>query len=110
MLQRFAFRALAKLRRWRGSALDLFNRTAERKAERALVGDYEQTIGELLRTLTAQNHAVAVEIALLPERIRGFGHVKAKAVREVKTTEARLLAAFRTARHADPQNVVSAAN
>ena len=50
--------------------------TQERRTERALIREYEQTVEQLLKDLSAQNHAVAVKIASLPEDIRGFGHIK----------------------------------
>ena len=91
-----AFRVLAKLRKYRGTALDVFGRTAERKMERALIADYETLLAEILARLTAQNHATAVELASIPEHIRGYGHVKNAHLRTAKTREAALLAAFRS--------------
>ena len=91
-----AFRALAKLRGLRGTALDLFGRTAERRMERALIGEYEAVVTELLAQLVPHNHALAVELAEIPEHIRGYGHVKARHVKAAKAKEALLLAAFRS--------------
>ena len=90
-----AFRVLAKLRKYRGTALDIFGRTAERKMERQLVADYEALVAELLGKLTPGNHATAVELASVPEHIRGYGHVKEAHLKTAKTREAALLAAFR---------------
>jgi indolepyruvate ferredoxin oxidoreductase len=73
-----AMRWLAKLKGLRGTAFDPFGRTAERRSERALIAEYEQTVEKLLSALTRDNVALAVEIASLPEQIRGYGHVKAK--------------------------------
>jgi indolepyruvate ferredoxin oxidoreductase len=73
---RSAFGVLAKLKGLRGGALDVFGRTEERRMERGLITRYEATLTELLKTLNAANRAQAVEIARLPEDIRGFGHVK----------------------------------
>ena len=70
------FRFLAKLKGLRGTALDIFGRTEERKTERALIGEYQATIDEVLRTLDAARLPLAVEIARIPEDIRGYGHVK----------------------------------
>ena len=75
---RSAFGLLAKMKGLRGTALDPFGRTEERKTERALIGEYRTCIEELLRTLSAANLAQAVEIARIPEEIRGYGHVKAR--------------------------------
>ena len=83
---RTAFGVLAKLKGLRGGALDVFGRTEERRMERALITRYEATVTELLKTLDAGNRALAVEIARLPEDIRGFGHVK---LRHVKAVEPR---------------------
>ena len=71
-----ALRLLARMKGLRGTALDLFGRSEERRTERALIGQYEACIDELLRTLDAGNRALAVEIARIPEEIRGYGHVK----------------------------------
>ncbi|MBU4519332.1 MAG: indolepyruvate ferredoxin oxidoreductase family protein, partial [Gammaproteobacteria bacterium] len=73
-----AFRWLAKFKGLRGTALDIFGRTEERRAERALIGEYRSAIEELLDTLDAGNHALALEIASVPEQIKGYGHVKAR--------------------------------
>jgi len=72
------FRLLARLKGLRGTAFDPFGRSAERRAERALVTEYRACIEELLDGLSAANHATAVEIARIPEQIRGYGHVKAR--------------------------------
>ncbi|MEY4644409.1 MAG: hypothetical protein RLZZ596_1240 [Pseudomonadota bacterium] len=81
-----AFRLLARLRVLRGTVLDPFAHTEERREERALVGEYRSAIEELLQNLSAEKHALALEIARLPEQIKGFGHVKA---RHLKATRAR---------------------
>jgi indolepyruvate ferredoxin oxidoreductase len=73
-----AFRLLARLKGLRGTALDIFGRTEERRTERALITEYRQCIEQLLPQLHAGNHALAVEIARIPDQIRGFGHVKAR--------------------------------
>ncbi len=67
---------LAKLKGLRGTALDVFGKTEERRSERALIGEYRASIEEILNGLNLDNHALALEIARLPEQIRGFGHVK----------------------------------
>ncbi len=71
-----AFGVLAKLKGLRGTVLDVFGYTEERKMERALIGQYKASIDEVLRGLTAQKLSLAVEIARIPEEIRGYGHVK----------------------------------
>jgi indolepyruvate ferredoxin oxidoreductase len=89
-----AFGLMAKLKGLRGGPLDVFGYTAERKMERALIGEYRQTIGGLLARLNADNLAQAVAIASIPEDIRGYGHVKERHLRAAKTKEAALIAAF----------------
>ncbi|MEB3701391.1 indolepyruvate ferredoxin oxidoreductase [Candidatus Bealeia paramacronuclearis] len=70
------FKILAKLKGLRGTALDIFGYTHERKTERSLIGGYENLVYSLLPHLSLHNYDVAVELATLPEHIRGFGHVK----------------------------------
>jgi indolepyruvate ferredoxin oxidoreductase len=73
---RSAFTWMAKLKGLRGSALDVFGRTEERKTERALIAQYQASIEALLPQLRSEKLALAVEIASIPEGIRGYGHVK----------------------------------
>jgi len=91
------FGLLARFKGLRGTALDIFGRTEERRMERALIEEYEQTVAALLAGLTRDNHALAVEIASLPESIRGYGHVKAKSVKAAHSKLAELLARYRAA-------------
>jgi len=96
-----AFRVLAKMKGLRGTAFDIFGRTAERKHERQLVTDYEALIRELLASLAEHNHAIAVELASIPEHIRGYGHVKERHLKAAKAKEAALVVAFRAAKPAE---------
>ena len=73
-----AFRVLARFKGLRGTPFDPFGRTEERRTERALIDEYRASIEEVLRTLGHANLALAVEIARVPEMIRGYGHVKAR--------------------------------
>jgi indolepyruvate ferredoxin oxidoreductase len=73
---RSAFGVLAKLKGLRGTAFDLFGRSEERQTERALIVEYRACIEELLSGLQPDRLALAVEIARIPEEIRGYGHVK----------------------------------
>ena len=91
------FEVLARLKGLRGTAFDPFGYTRERQAERGLIERYERVVSSLLGGLDHANHAVAVEIASLPERIRGFGHVKARSIEEAERREAELLERFRAA-------------
>jgi indolepyruvate ferredoxin oxidoreductase len=71
-----AFRFLSQLRTLRGTPFDIFGRTHERRAERALPAEYRHSIEQVVASLDAGNHPLAVEIARIPEQIKGFGHVK----------------------------------
>jgi len=93
-----AFRVLAKLKRLRGTPFDVFGASTERKGERRLIGEYEATVAELLEHLDGENRKLAVEIASVPEHIRGFGHVKRRHLDEAKKKEVALLTAFRASR------------
>lgn len=90
-----AFKVLAKLRRLRGTPLDIFGYSADRRRERRLITDYETVVDELLAGLTAETHRIAVDLASVPEHIRGYGHVKEEHLTQAKTHESQLLAAFR---------------
>ena len=89
------FRLLAKFKFLRGTAFDPFGYSAERKTERALVRDYEAMLEEVLAKLNADNHHIAVGLAAIPEKIRGFGHVKLRHLKAAKADEAALLDQFR---------------
>ena len=90
-----AFRLLAACKGLRGTAFDIFGRTEERRSERALIAEYAATVEQLLAGLTPANHALAVEIASIPEMIRGYGHVKLRHLRQAKQQRAELLAKFK---------------
>ena len=91
-----AFKVLARLRFLRGTKLDVFGYTAERRGERRLIADYEALMGEIAGTLTPANHALATQLARIPEQIRGYGHVKEANLAAAKKNEAQLLSAFRS--------------
>lgn len=92
-----AFRLLAKLKGLRGTALDPFGRTEERRTERALIGEYKDCIEELLAGLTPERLPLAVEIARIPEDIRGYGHVKERHLAKAREKWAQLMARWRSA-------------
>ena len=94
MMQGFAL--LAKLKGLRGTAFDPFGYSAERKAERKLIADYEALLGEICAKLNERNHALAMALASIPEKIRGYGYVKARHLEAAKREEADLLAKFRS--------------
>ena len=88
------FTILAKMRFLRGSVFDIFGYTSERRRERELIADYFDTVREVSNKLDHESHALAVQIAEIPEKIRGFGHIKEKNLREAKDQEKKLLEAF----------------
>jgi indolepyruvate ferredoxin oxidoreductase len=90
------FERLARFRRLRGTPFDPFGYTHERRTERRLIRDYERLLGEVLPALTPANHGAAVGLADIPQKIRGFGHVKARNLEAAKAEEAGLLARFRS--------------
>ncbi|NQW00084.1 MAG: indolepyruvate ferredoxin oxidoreductase family protein [Rhodospirillales bacterium] len=94
-----AFRLLAGFKGLRGSRLDPFGYTQERRIERQLSDDYRQMIEELLQNLSPGNHAIAVEIAASAMMIRGYGHIKLDNLEKVKTSQAALLKTFRANSH-----------
>jgi indolepyruvate ferredoxin oxidoreductase len=100
-----AFRVLAGLKAVRGTPLDVFGYTHERRTERQLIRDFEALIGEIVAKLDADNHATAVGLANVQQKIRGFGHIKDRNLKAAKAEEADLLARFR----AEPQPLPVAA-
>jgi indolepyruvate ferredoxin oxidoreductase len=90
-----AFRLLAKMKFLRGTALDPFGYSVERRTERKLIEDYEAMLEEVFANLTPENHHLAVGLAAIPEKIRGFGHVKQRHLVTAKAEEAALLEQFR---------------
>ncbi|HEX7969327.1 MAG TPA: DUF6537 domain-containing protein, partial [Stellaceae bacterium] len=91
-----AFGVLAKLKFLRGTPLDPFGRSEERRTERRLIAEYEATVDELIAGLTPENHALAIELASVPEQIRGFGHVKMANLAAARARQEKLLDAFRS--------------
>jgi len=88
------FKILKNFKFLRGTALDPFGHTAERRMERELIREYERTIEHLLDGLGAQNHAGAVQIASLPNEMRGFGHIKKRNVEAARKKGGELLERF----------------
>ena len=89
-----AFRLLARFRGLRGTVFDPFGWFAERKEERALIDDYRSLVEELIVGLTAENHAIAVACASLPDQVRGYGPVKAESIRQYRELRAAQLHRF----------------
>ncbi|THD61079.1 DUF6537 domain-containing protein, partial [Phenylobacterium sp.] len=82
-----AFPLLTRLKGLRGTALDLFGYTAERKMERGLIADYEAGLDRLTAGLTPERLETAVRIAAIPQKIRGYGHIKEASVAPAKAEE-----------------------
>ena len=91
------FRVLSRFKRLRGTPLDPFGYNAERRLERGLLQDYVALVEELLSGLALHKLDLAVQLAGLPEQIRGYGHVKRQRALEIKAMEADLLRTFRAA-------------
>jgi indolepyruvate ferredoxin oxidoreductase len=89
------FRVLAKFKLLRGTPLDPFGYTAERRTERRLIAEYGDLLAEIAERLSLDNHDLAVALAALPEKIRGFGHVKARHLAAAKAEEVALREQFR---------------
>lgn len=90
-----AMKILARLKRLRGSWFDITRFNNDRVVERKILADYEALIDEIVTRLTPRNHATAVALARVPEKIRGFGHIKARHIDLAQAEEARLLVEFR---------------
>jgi len=92
-----AFATLVAMRRLRGTRLDPFGRTEVRRTERALITEYREVVGQLLAGLTAGNHELAVQIAALPDMVRGYEDIKLATVRAYHEKLAELRAEFAVA-------------
>jgi indolepyruvate ferredoxin oxidoreductase len=88
------FALLARLKILRGTAFDPFGYTEERRAERRLIAEYRTLVERLLAGLSPVTQGAAVRLAALPEKIRGYGHVKAASMEAVKREEQQLLSQF----------------
>ena len=87
-----AFRMLAKMKGLRGTAFDIFGYSADRRLERDLIAGYEKDVAHILSVLSRETLETSIEILSLPDRIRGYGPVKEKAVLEAKARYAQLAA------------------
>jgi len=92
-----AFKLLAKFKGLRGGRFDFFGRTEERRMERQLIADYFTTIDELLSKLGRDNLKLAVDIASIPEQIRGYGHIKEANFAKAAAARKQLLGEWRAA-------------
>ena len=99
------FSLLAKLRGLRGTTFDPFGRTAERRGERQMIVDYEQEIALLLPSLGPHTIGQAIALANLPDKVRGFGHVKQRHVAAALAARKDLLKQFSDASSRSPSTV-----
>jgi indolepyruvate ferredoxin oxidoreductase len=90
-----AFRLLAKGKRLRGTAFDVFGYSAERKLERQMIADYERLLDEVAQRLSPETHRTAVALASLALDIKGYGHIKQRNYKAAKAKEDALLAELR---------------
>ena len=88
------FKLMKLLRRIRGTVFDPFRYSKDRVFEQELVRDYEQTVSKLCAGLSADNLDAAIEIALLPLAIRGFGHIKSGNASKAQITAEKLWLEF----------------
>jgi len=86
-----AFALLSKCKVLRGSAFDPFSYQQERKIEQNLIVEYENDISQLLDSLNNENYESVLELAGLPDSIRGYGHIKLKNIDQFKARRAQLL-------------------
>jgi indolepyruvate ferredoxin oxidoreductase len=85
---------IARMKWLRGTPIDPFGRSAERRLDRALIVEYEATLAQVLGALDLDNHALAVEIAALAQRVRGFGPIRARAADAMRARQAELLGRY----------------
>ena len=97
------FSWLARFKALRGTPLDIFGWSEERRTERTLIKDYEKLVAELIGALNLDNHAYAVALASIPAKIRGYGPVKVRHLTAAKAEEADLLTRFRAPPAARPE-------
>jgi indolepyruvate ferredoxin oxidoreductase len=90
------FSLLARAKGLRGSLLDPFRFSEDRKLERRLIDNYEQMLDEVIKGLTSDTHGIAVELAALPQTIRGFGPVKQAAADVADARREELLAIIKS--------------
>ena len=89
------FKALSRFKFLRGTALDIFGKTEERQTERALIQEYIDSVTEVLTSLNIENHSIAVQLANVPDQIKGFGHVKERNLKAAMVQWQNSMDAFR---------------
>src|SRR5699024_9804324 len=99
------FRIMTRFKWLRGTALDIFGYTEERRQERALIQDYFAMLDEFSHSLTASRLATAIKLAELPDEIRGFGHIKEASLQQAEIRRKNLWEQYHT-----PEPTVRAAS
>ena len=89
------FALLARLRGLRGTVLDVFAWQKERQQEREVLAQFEALLQEISENLSADNYEAALQLCLLQEDIRGYGHIKLRNIAQVRVRQERLLKQFR---------------
>ena len=95
---------LAKLKRLRGGPFDVFGRAVERRQTRQLIEEYIARLVEITSVLSTANHGIAVQLASVPDEIRGYGHIRERSLRDARELEARLT---RELREGAPQRIAA---
>lgn len=103
-----AFRLLARMKGVRGTALDVFGYTAERRMERQLIADYQAMMRDVVARVDAAKMPLAIELASAASDVRGYGPVKETAFAEYEARRAELLAAFESNQAAAAATQISA--
>ena len=102
-----AYKLLAKAKSLRGTALDIFGYTAERRDERAAIGEFEALMRRAVEGVTSENSKTALALARLPQSVRGFGHVKEHNASAARLRQQQLLAEFAAPNAPAPQGTAS---
>ena len=89
------FRVLAKLKFLRGTPFDVFGYQDERRTERELIAEYKTVLREVMADLSPDNYDIAVQLAMLPHKMRGYGHVKHKNILETRKLRDQMIADFK---------------
>jgi indolepyruvate ferredoxin oxidoreductase len=85
------FHVLAAMKGLRGTVFDVFGYTRERRQERALIAQYEQCLEQIVKHLDESNYSLALELAKVPDEVRGYGHVKEPAIKKARSQLTQLL-------------------
>lgn len=104
------FKMLARLKALRGTVFDVFGYSSERKLERQLIKDYAVMMDEIIEKLTVENYSAAIALASSPDKIRGYGHIKAQNVHQLQSHKSQLLQSFRNQEIISVVNVANSIN